>query len=110
MSFEVILNFMQHLWLHDISIHTNFHQNNSSTFVYGPILMEICMNANIMKPQFFHKIIYDLKITSYVMERFCDFFTCGQLLSLSNKHLGLLSLFIPFEVHFLLGLIRTNMQ
>jgi hypothetical protein len=27
-------------------------QNHSSTFVYGPILMEICMNANIMKTQF----------------------------------------------------------
>ena len=33
------------------------------------------MNANIMKTQFFHKIIYDLKCHFYVMEKFCDFFT-----------------------------------
>ena len=26
-------------------------QNHSSTFVYGPFLMKICMNANIMKIQ-----------------------------------------------------------
>ena len=26
--------------------------NHSSTFVYGPILMKICMNANIMKTQY----------------------------------------------------------
>ena len=31
-------------------------QNHSRTFVYGPIFMKICMNANIMKTQFFHKI------------------------------------------------------
>ena len=24
-------------------------QNHTSTFVYGPILMKICMNANVMK-------------------------------------------------------------
>ena len=29
-------------------------QNHSSTFVYGLILMKICMNANIMKKFFFH--------------------------------------------------------
>ena len=29
-------------------------QNHSSIFVYGPILMKICMNSNIMKTQFFH--------------------------------------------------------
>ena len=28
------------------------YQNHSSTFVYGPILMKICMNANIMKTQY----------------------------------------------------------
>jgi hypothetical protein len=27
-------------------------QNNFSTFVYGPILMKICMNAYIMKTQY----------------------------------------------------------
>ena len=29
-------------------------QNHSSTYVFGPILIKICMNANIMKTQFFH--------------------------------------------------------
>ena len=29
-------------------------QNHSRTFVHGPILMKICMNANIMKTQFSH--------------------------------------------------------
>ena len=29
-------------------------QNHSSTFVYGPILMKIGINANIIKTQFFH--------------------------------------------------------
>ena len=33
-----------------------FCQNHSSTFVYGPILVEICMNANIMKTR------HDLKL------------------------------------------------
>ena len=36
-------------------------QNHSRTFVYGPIFMKICMNANIMKTQLFHKIKYDLR-------------------------------------------------
>ena len=34
---------------------TNLCQNPSSTFVYGPIFMKICMNANIT--QFFHQIM-----------------------------------------------------
>ena len=46
---------------------------HSSTFVYRPILMKICMNANI-KTQYFHKIKHDLKCHFYVMEKFCDFF------------------------------------
>ena len=35
------------------------------TFVYGLILM----NANILKTQFFHKIIYDLNCHFYVTEK-----------------------------------------
>ena len=53
-------------------------QNHSNTFVYNyeQILMEICMNANIMKIHFFHEIIlYDLKCHIYVMEKFCDCFS-----------------------------------
>ena len=50
-------------------------QNFSSTFLYGPTLMQICMNAKIMKTQFFHKIIYDLKCHSYVREKFRIFFS-----------------------------------
>ena len=47
-------------------------QNHSSTFVYGPNLMKICMIANFMKT---HKMIYVLKYHFYVMEKFCDFLT-----------------------------------
>ena len=43
-------------------------QNLSSTFVYVLIWMKICRNANIMKTQFFHKIISDMKCHSYFME------------------------------------------
>ena len=30
-----------------------FCPDRSSTFIYGPIFLKICMNANIMKAQFF---------------------------------------------------------
>ena len=43
-------------------------QNHSSTFVYGPILIKICMNANIMKTHFSINLYH-----FYVMEKFCDF-------------------------------------
>ena len=49
-------------------------QNHYSAFIYGPILIKICVNANIMKTQFFHKIIYDLKCHFYVIEKFRNFF------------------------------------
>ena len=55
-------------------------QNHFSTFVYGPILMKICMNA-IMKTYFFHKIRYDQKCNFYIMKKFCDFFTLTGLLT-----------------------------
>ena len=64
--------------------------------------MKICMNANIMKTQFFHKILYDLKFHFYVMKKFCDIFTLrsfdlitidlryyGQLLILFNLILNI---------------------
>ena len=38
---------------HPRSYKTTLCQNQSSTFVYGLFLMEICMNANIMKTHFF---------------------------------------------------------
>ena len=44
-------------------------QNQSSSFVYGPILRKISMNAIIMKTQFFHKIRYYWKCNFYVMEK-----------------------------------------
>ena len=49
-------------------------QNHSSTIVFGPILMNIFMNANA-NTKFFNKILYDLKCHFYVMEKFYDFFT-----------------------------------
>ena len=54
------------------SYKTTFIQNHSSTFVYGPILLKISMNANIIYTQFFYKF-YDLKSHFYVMEKLCDF-------------------------------------
>ena len=51
------------------SYKTTFMPKSSSTFLYGPTLVKIGMNANIMKTQ------YDLKCHFYVMEKFCDFFT-----------------------------------
>ena len=46
-------------------------KKKSSKFVYGPILItkKNCMNANIMKTQIFHQIIY-LTCHFYVMEKF----------------------------------------
>ena len=41
----------------------------SNIFVYGPILMKICMNAYIKKTQIFHKCHF------YLMEKVCDSFT-----------------------------------
>ena len=48
-----------------------------STFIYRPILIKICMNANIWRHNFFIKIIYHLKCHFYIMEKFSDFFTLG---------------------------------
>ena len=46
---------------YDLKDHSRSHktpgplcQNYSSTFVHGPILIKICMNANIIKTQVFH--------------------------------------------------------
>ena len=62
-------------------------QNLSSLFVYGQIVIKICMNANIMETQFFHEIIYDLKYNFYIMEKFYDSFTlrpCDLITTLSS--------------------------
>ena len=37
---------------HPSSYKTLLCQNHSSTFVYGPILIKICSNADIMKTQY----------------------------------------------------------
>ena len=37
--------------------------------------MKICMNANIIKTQFFHKIIYALKCNFYFWRNLVNFFT-----------------------------------
>ena len=61
--------------------------------------MKISMNANIMKTQFFRKIIYDLKCHSYVMEKFCDFLRHflqikNYLFQIENFQISTYSLFI----------------
>ena len=45
-------------------------KKNSRTFVYGPILIKICINANIMKTHFFNKIIHDLNVTFMLWKSF----------------------------------------
>ena len=56
---EVILNFMKNLCLHNVDIRkTQICQRSYKTtimpksFVYGPILMKICMNAKFMNTHF----------------------------------------------------------
>ena len=71
-------------------------QNHPSTFVYGPILIKICMNANIMKTHYFHKIIYDLKCHFYVIKKLCNLLTLRpfDLITIDLRSYGqLLSLF-----------------
>ena len=57
---------------HPRSLRPLFCQNHSSTFVYGPILVIICMNANTIQTQFLELI----KMHFYVMEMFCDLLYC----------------------------------
>ena len=49
-----------------------FRQNHSSTFVYGPIFLEICTNLLISCSV---DTIYDLKCYFYAIEKFFHFFT-----------------------------------
>ena len=55
------------------SYKTTFLHFYSITFVYGPILMKICMNANFIKTQ-----LYMTWNVTYVMEKFCVFSTLGR--------------------------------
>ena len=48
-------------------------QNNSSQFVYGPILKKNGMNANIMKIQFFINYITFMLLRSFVIFDFKTF-------------------------------------
>ena len=48
-------------------------QNHSTTFVYGSILMKICMNANIIKTLFKKIYIWPEMCHLYVLDKFCDF-------------------------------------
>ena len=71
-------------------------QNHSSTTIYEPILMKICMNAIIMKTQFFIKLymtsnvifmlwrsfmIFLLNIDPRSYENFCHYFNSHLLSS-----------------------------
>ena len=77
-------------------------QNHSSAFVYEPILIKICMDANIMKSYVYH--VYDI-------EKFCDFFYFKTIWL--NYHIDfrswLMENFCPyFKVRFgLVSLINT---
>ena len=52
----------------------------SGPFVYDSILLNISMNANIVKKQIFHKIKYDLKghsrtqTTNFLFKKFCLYY------------------------------------
>ena len=55
----------------------DFCQNHSSTFLYGPILMKICMNVNIMKTQYMIWKVTFMLSGSYVI--FCLFLNWGKI-------------------------------
>ena len=57
---------------HARSVRPLLCQNNSSTFVYGPILTKICMNAVSMQSQFFPKIFMIWNVTFMLLS---DFYT-----------------------------------
>ena len=47
--------------MYDLKGHTRSNDKTTfSTFVYGQILMKICMNANIMKKYFFINVTFML--------------------------------------------------
>ena len=74
MKTQIFHEFKYDLKGHPWSYRPLLCQNHSSSFIYGSILIKICMNANIMKKHFFHKIVYDLKCHFYVIKKFWDFF------------------------------------
>ena len=45
-----------HKMQYDLKDHPSSYKTTFSPFVDGPILIKICMKANIMKTQFFHKL------------------------------------------------------
>ena len=61
MTAEVMLTFQNHLFMRFFCLTPNLlktlhHYEDAnfslSTFIHGPILMKICINANIMKTQY----------------------------------------------------------
>ena len=67
-------------------------KNHSRTFVYGPIFMKICVNANIMKTQYLRTYVLlhlTKKLCLFVFTSLChynlDLLSYGQLLSLFSK-------------------------
>ena len=57
-----------------------FCQNHSSIFVYAPILLKICMNANIMNTRFFVESLrfftlrssdLNTTLTYVLLDKFC---------------------------------------
>ena len=59
-------------------------QNHSSTFVYGPILMKICMNVNIIKLYMTYNLLYNFVISlrPFDLNITFELRSYGQLLSL----------------------------
>ena len=77
-------------------------QNHSSTFVYEPILMKICMNVNIMKTQL-KKIVYFV----YIQKQSYFFFTLR--LSDLNTTFDSMNNFFPCSgVYFLFWKMYTT--
>ena len=78
-------------------------KNRSSTFVYEPFLMNFCTNANIMKIQFFHWIIYDIKCTFMLWRSFVILFTLRPFDLITTLTYVLVDNFCPY-----LFFIRLN--
>ena len=110
-------------------IRPHLRQNHSSTFVYEPILMKICMNANIMKTYmtqnsllcygevllfflYIHLRLISshciLNLTNYNLQNrayFCYIYRIGYLIRLRNIYNLILDKMAchylkPFSIHF----------
>jgi hypothetical protein len=112
---------------HPRSYKTTFMQNHSSTFVYGPILMKICMNADIIKMQYmtwivtfcFGEVLWifllrpsDLitNLTYVLMDNFCPCFFHHQGFAESKNNWHPRDKLFPFSLFISLPLYLSSLS